>query len=68
MQCLFLCRFDLFTKSETNKHTVQRTGMSGIRLVLTQLAVKLAITPQMKTVMNYPAEYCEMSNADLQEL
>lgn len=38
----FLCRFYLFAKAETHENTVEGAGMARIRLIFTQLAVKLA--------------------------
>ena len=42
VQGLFLCGFNFLAETKTNKHAVERTGMTGIRLILTQLTVKFA--------------------------
>ena len=39
MQRLFLCGFCLFAKAETHKHTIKRSGMARIFLILTQFTV-----------------------------
>ncbi len=41
VQGLFLGGFNLFAETKTDEYAIERAGMTGIRLILSQLAVKL---------------------------